>query len=42
MARGQHTSPQTKKYGKRRKSKNKLLSLIKNNNEVLRQLHATL
>jgi len=42
MARGQHTSPQVTKYPKRRKSQKKLLSLIKNNNEVLRQLHASL
>jgi len=42
MARGQHSSPQTTKYPKRRKSQKKLLSLIENNNKVLRQLHASL
>ena len=38
MARGQHTSPQTKKYGKRRKSQKKSLNLIKHNTEVLNSI----
>lgn len=42
MARGTHRSPQTTKHGKRRKSQKKSLYLVRNNNEVLRQLHATL
>ena len=42
MARGSHKSPQFTKYPKRRKSHKKTLSLIKNNEEVLRHLHASL
>ena len=42
MARGQHKSPQTTKYGKRKKSQNKLLKLLKHNNSVLAKLNATL
>jgi len=36
MARGQHSSPQTTKYPKRRKSQKKLLSLLENNRDVLK------
>ena len=38
MARGQHKSPQTTKYGKRKKSTNKTFARIKANNEVIKSV----
>ena len=42
MARGNHTSPQVTKYPKRRKSQKKSLSLLKNNEQVLKAFNASL
>ena len=42
MARGLHKSPQVTRYGKRKKSQNKLLKLLKHNNSVLAKLNAAL
>jgi len=38
MARGVHKSPQRTRRSKRKKSQNKLTKLLKNNNEVFKQL----